>query len=174
MASMLSRLTGVAVAISVGCATNASVTNATSPGGSKAALDPIAFFTGQTRGEGELDTLLSSPVKVFVDSVGRRDGDTLTLDQTIREGRRPARVRRWMMRRTEPNRYVGTLTDATGAVHITVTGPNAHISYNMKGGLGVRQQLTLQSDGRTLLNRLQVRKFGLPVATLEETIRKLD
>jgi hypothetical protein len=44
----------------------------------------------------------------------------------------------------------------------------------MKGGLGVDQQLTLQGDGRTLLNRMRVKKFGLEVATLKETIRKLD
>ena len=42
----------------------------------------------------------------------------------------------------------------------------------MKGGLEVRQQLALQSDGRTILNRLSVRKFGLEVAYLDETIRK--
>ena len=44
----------------------------------------------------------------------------------------------------------------------------------MKGGLKVDQKLTLQSDGRTLLNRLKVEKFGVRVATVEETIRKLD
>jgi hypothetical protein len=44
----------------------------------------------------------------------------------------------------------------------------------MRGGLDVDQQLTLQGDGKTLLNRLHVRKFGVRVAVVEETIRKLD
>ena len=142
--------------------------------GSGAAFDPIAFFIGRTHGEGELDKLLGGPVKVIVDSVGRRQGDTLTLVQTIREGDKPARVRRWMMKRVAADRYTGILTDAEGPVHVTVAGRHANIRYRMEGGLRVEQQLTLQSDGRTLLNRLQVKKFGLQVATLEETIRKLD
>jgi hypothetical protein len=44
----------------------------------------------------------------------------------------------------------------------------------MKGGLEVEQQLALQSDGRTVLNRLEVKKFGARLATLNETITKLD
>jgi hypothetical protein len=71
-----------------------------------------------------------------------------------------------------PGHFTGTLTEATGPVDITVSGPRALIRYPMKGGLEVRQQLALQSDGRTVLNRLSVRKFGLEVAHLDETIRK--
>jgi hypothetical protein len=44
----------------------------------------------------------------------------------------------------------------------------------MKDGVEVEQQLRLQPDGRTLLNHLTARKWGMPVAWLEETIRKLD
>jgi hypothetical protein len=44
----------------------------------------------------------------------------------------------------------------------------------MKNGLDFEQHLALQRGGTTVLNRLTVRKFGVPVATLEETIRKAD
>ena len=170
MAWVLPRMAGLALTFAVsGCATSVVL-----PAGSGAALDPIAFFTGRTQGAGQLDRLFSSPVTVTVDSVGRRQGDTLILDQTIREGEKPPRVRRWTMRRVAPNRYTGTLTDAEGPVQIVVTGPRADIRYRMESGLGVHQQLALQSDGRTVLNRLQVEKFGLGLATLNETIRKLD
>ena len=141
---------------------------------SGAALDPIVFFTGRTRGEGQLDKLFSSRIKVSVDSVGGRQGDTLILDQTIHEGEKPARVRRWTMRRIGPNLYSGTLTDATGPVQVTIAGPRAYIRYIMKGGFEVEQQLALQGNGRTVLNRLDVHKLGVRVATLNETIQKLD
>lgn len=170
MASVFSRMAGLGLAIAVsGCATSVML-----PAASGASLDPIAFFTGRTHGEGELDKLFSSPVKVTVDSIGRRQGDTLILDQTIREGEKPPRVRRWTIRRVAANRYTGTQTDAEGPVHVVITGPRADISYRRADGLGVHQQLALQSDGRTLLNRLEVEKFGLRVATLDESIRKLD
>jgi hypothetical protein len=172
MASNLSRLAAFALAIAVGCATSA--TGALLQGLGDPSLDPIAFFTGRTKGEGELDKMFSRPVQISVDSIGERQGDTLTLDQSIREGEKPPRVRRWVMKRVAADRYTGTLTDATGRVDVTITGPSASINYTMKGGFDVDQQLTLQSDGRTLLNRMQVKKFGVRVATLKETIRKLD
>ena len=144
------------------------------PAASGATFDPIAFFAGSSHGEGMLDTITGSPVPVRVDSIGRTQGNALVLDQTIRQGDKPARVRRWTMRPVAPNYYSGTLTDAVGPVQVTTSGPRAYIRYAMEGGLQVEQQLALQADGKTVLNRLQVRKFGLRVATLTETIRKLD
>jgi Protein of unknown function (DUF3833) len=169
MPSITFHLPGVALAaLAAGAATGQP------PASSSAGLEPIAFFTGRSAGEGTVDTLLSSPVKLLVESLGRKQGDTLILDQTIREGAKPLRVRRWIMRPVAPGRYTGTLTDAEGPVNVTVAGPQASIRYRMRGGLDVNQQLTLQGDGRTLLNRLQVKKFGVRVAVVEETIRKLD
>ena len=78
------------------------------------------------------------------------------------------------MRRVQPGRYVGTLTDADGPVLLTVRGPRALIRYTMRDGMTVRQQLALQADERTLLNRLDVMRWGVPVARLTETIRKRD
>ena len=144
------------------------------PAAGSATLDPIAFFTGRSQGEGSVDKLLGRPVKLLVESAGRREGDTLILDQTIRQGAKAPRNRRWIMRPVAPGRYTGTLTDAEGPVNVTVAGPRASIRYRMRGGLDVDQQLTLQAGERTLLNRLHVRKFGIKVATVEETIRKID
>jgi hypothetical protein len=155
-------------------ATAAGAATVQPPSASSATLDPIAFFTGRSQGEGTVDTLLAKPVKLLVESVGRIEGDSLILDQTIREGAEPPRNRRWIMRPVAPGRYTGTLTDAVGPVNVTVAGPRATIRYRMRGGLDVDQQLTLQAGERTLLNRLHVRKFGIKVATVEETIRKID
>jgi hypothetical protein len=173
MTSVYYRGAGLAFLLAVsGSATSAA--RAMQASGSGPALDPIAFFTGRTQGEGELDKLFSSPVKLLVESVGKRQGDTLILDQRIREGAKAPRVRRWTMQRVAPNSYTGSLTDAEGPVHVTVEGPRAQIRYTMPGGLKVDQKLTLQSNGRTLLNRLQVTKLGMRVATVDETIHKLD
>ena len=42
----------------------------------------------------------------------------------------------------------------------------------MKGGLKAEQVLTIQPGGRTLVNRMTVRKFGMPVAHVDELITK--
>ncbi len=165
----ISRTSGLALALLVcGCDRGAVLP------ASANALDPIRFFIGHTHGEGRLDKLFGTPVTVIVESVGRRDGDTLILEQSIQEGAKPQRKRRWTMRPIAPGLYSGTLTEAVGPVSVAATGARAHIRYTMKGGLKVDQQLALQSDGKTVLNRLEVRKFGVKVATLSETIRKLD
>jgi hypothetical protein len=137
-----------------------------------APLDPIAFFTGGTNGEGSLDTLIARPVRVTVSSLGFPEHGGLKLIQRIEEGDKPLRVRTWTMTRVAPGRYTGTLTDAQGPVSITVTGPRATIRYRTPSGLTIQQQLALQGDGRTLLNRLEAFQFGIRVATLDETIRR--
>ncbi len=152
-----------------GCASNAAL-----PASSGTTFNPIAFFAGRTHGDATLDTLVESPVRVTVNSVGRVQGNTLILDQAIRTADQPARMRRWTMRPVSPNRFSGTLTDAIGPVHGTTAGPRAYIRYTMKGGFQVEQQLALQRGGKVVLTRLEVTQMGVRVATLEETIRKLD
>ena len=138
-------------------------------------LDPIAFFTGRSHGEGQLHKIFSEAVPVSVASVGRRSGDTLVLDQAIREGDKAPRERRWVIRQIAPTLYSGSLSEAAGPVSIEVKGPRATIRYTIRdGGFKVEQQLALQADKRTLLNRLEVKKYGVRVATLRETIRKSE
>lgn len=162
------RIAAVAALALSGCATAVQL-----PAAANARFDPVAWFTGTSHGDGTLHKLLSSPVRTSVDSVGRPDGaGGMILDQTLWEPGKPPRKREWVMRPVGQNRFTGTLTDASGPVDLTVSGARALIHYPMKGGLQVHQQLALQSDGRTILNRLSVRKFGFEVAHLDETIRK--
>ena len=162
------RLAAAAAALTLSaCASNAAL-----PATSGTAFNPVTFFAGRTHGDATLDTLVDSPVRVTVDSVGRVHGDTLILDQSIRTGDKPPRMRRWTMRPVGANRFTGTLTEAVGPVHGTMAGPRAFIRYTMKGGFQVEQQLALQRGGKVVLNRLEVTKMGVRVATLKETIRK--
>lgn len=137
-------------------------------------FQPIAFFEGHTHGEGELKKLFGKPVHVSVDSIGRLQGKTLVLDQTIQEAGKPASTRRWTIIPMGHDGYSGSLTEAVGEVHANVVGPRGYIHYTMGHGLRVDQQLAQLGDGTTVLNRLEVHKFGVRVATLREVIRKVD
>lgn len=169
LAPMLSRFLPLLALAVPGCTSSVVL-----PATGSAEFDPMSFFAGHTHGQGTLKKLFSSPVRVTVDSVGNLHGDTLILEQTIREGDKAPSVRRWTIRRVAPNLYSGTLTDAVGAVGVEVTGPRAYIHYAMKHGLRVEQQLAWQGDGSTVLNRLVVHKFGASVATLDERIQKTE
>jgi hypothetical protein len=141
----------------------------------KSKLDLTAFFTGHSHAENVLKIVFHGPTKLIVESVGGRGdrGDFVLID-TVHEGDKPVRTRKWVMKPDGPSRYTGALSDATGPVEIVVNGDSATVRYVMKGNLDVVQQMQLQGDGRTLSNHVDVRKFGLRFARVDGTIRKLD
>ena len=138
-------------------------------------LDMLGFFTGKTHSESVLKVVLKKPVPLIVDSIGGKGdrGDFVLID-TVHEGDKPVRQRKWIMKQAGPNRFTGSLTDAAGPVDIQVEGDTATITYMMKGGLKVEQQLQLQRDGRTLSNRVTAKKLGMKFAHVEGAVRKLD
>ena len=144
------------------------------PARSQPRFDPLAFFDGRTRGEGIIDPLVGSDTALRVDSVGRRDREGILLVQRIVEGDKPARIRRWRLKPVAQGRYEGRLTDAEGPVTAIADGNRLTIRYETPSGLAFEQYLALQPDRRTVANLITVRKFGIPVATVRETIRKLD
>ena len=136
-------------------------------------LDPVAFFTGASHGEGRLRKHLKRERRVVVDSVGHAEKDgLLILDQKMAIAGEPVRIRRWRLRQVSPNRYSGTLTDATGPVDVQMIGRTIRIRYPMKGGLKVDSRLTPLPGGRAFDNRTTITKWGLTVATLRERIEK--
>jgi hypothetical protein len=139
------------------------------------AFPVIRFFEGRTEGEGTLKVITKAAVPVRVESLGRveRHGG-LVLVQKIREGAKPERTRSWRMREVSPGRYTGALTDAMGPVNGEAKGNRLRIAYRMKGGFDAEQWLTLAPGGRSTYNKMTVKKFGVTIATVEETIRKLD
>jgi hypothetical protein len=138
-------------------------------------LDMTAFFTGRSHADNVLKIVFNRPTRLIVDSVGGKGdrGDFVLID-TIHEGDKPVRTRKWVMRPAGPNHYTGALSDAVGPVDIQVGGDQATIRYVMKGGLKVDQRLQLLGDGRTLANHVTVKRFGLRFATVDGKIRKLD
>ena len=135
-------------------------------------FDPVAFFDGRTRGAGELSIVLRQPRSLTVEGTGRVRADgTLVLRQRVEEEGRPARTRRWEIRRVGPGSYAGTLSDATGPVRAEARGNRLRITYPSGAG-DVEQWLALSPDGRTAQNRLTVKRLGGVIARVSETIRK--
>jgi len=138
-------------------------------------LDMVDFFTGRTRTESVLKVVLQKQVPLIVDSIGGKGdkGDFVLID-TVHEGNKPVRTRKWIMKGAGPNHMTGTLTDAISPVDMTVSGDTAIIRYKMKGGLNIEQRLQLQADGKTLSNHVVAKQFGVQFAKVDGTVRKLD
>lgn len=135
---------------------------------------PEQFFTGRTEGSGTVNVIMSGRHSVRVRSIGRMERGALLLDQIVQEEGKPARRRSWRLVRSGPDRFTGTLSDARGPVAGEVAGNVLRLRYRTAEGPSVDQRITLQPGGRTAHNRMTFRRFGLTVATVEETIRRVD
>ena len=139
------------------------------------ALDLTAFFSGRSHAENVLKIAFKGPAPLIVDSVGGKGdrGDFVLID-TIHEGDKPVRTRKWIMKAAGTGHYTGSLSDAVGPVDVALNARTATITYTMKGGMKVVQTLELQGDGRTLSNHVTVKKFGMKFASVDGKIRKVD
>jgi hypothetical protein len=145
------------------------------PAAPAAALAHEHFFVGRTEGESVVRVMLSGSHGVRDRSRGHLDrAGALVLDQVVEEEGKPARRRSWRLVRGAGNRFTGTISDARGPVAGEVWGNVLHLRYHTLEGVSVEQWITLHAGGRTAHNHMNFRRFGLGVATLDGTIRRLD
>lgn len=138
-----------------------------------APFDPMRFFNGRVESDGRAKVVFKGTHGLRVHSAGRVEPDgTLILDQKVEEEGEQPRMRAWRMRQVGPGRYAGTISDAEGPV-TGETAPDGRfrMAFKMKGGLAVEQWLTPGADGLTLKNDMTIKKFGITVATVQETMR---
>ena len=139
------------------------------------AFAPEQFFVGRTEGQGIVHVMLSGRHSVRDHSRGHMDrAGAVVLDQIIEEAGKPARKRVWRLARSGGSRITGSITDARGPVTGEVAGNVFHLRYRLAEGPSVEQWITIQPGGRTASNRMVFRKFGMRVATVQETIRRVD
>lgn len=147
----------------------------TSLANSNPVFSPQEFFTGKTIGEGALKIIFSGEKHTHVVGHGHVEPDgTLVLVQRIEKGDKPPRERTWRISPTGNGRFTGSLSDAEGSVSAFVRGNLMHVQFKTTSGFNTEQWLYLQPGGQVALNRMVIRKFGIPIAALEETIRKAD
>jgi hypothetical protein len=140
------------------------------------AAAPEQFFVGRTEGAGTVQMVIAGSHKVRDHTRGRLDKTgALILEQVVEEEGKPARRRSWRLVRAGGNRIAGTISDAVGPVTGEVSGNVLHLRYRaVEGNAAVEQWVTLHADGRSAANRMVFRKFGLKVARMDSTIRRLD
>ncbi|MES2700045.1 MAG: DUF3833 family protein [Pseudomonadota bacterium] len=138
-----------------------------------ARFDPAAFFTGRTTSEGSLSQIFASRKTTRVSTFGTRqpNGD-MVLDQTVKIGDQPERHRTWRLRETSPGRFTGTISDAADDLSGSLSGNALTLTYTMDNHLGVHQVITVNPGGQSARNVMRIRRFGITVARLEETIRR--
>ena len=136
-------------------------------------FDPAAFFTGRTTSQGTLKQILSSTKTTSVSTFGTRqsNGD-MVLEQDVKIGNQPTRHRVWRLRETSPGQFGGTISDAADDLSGTLAGDTLTLTYTMDNNLWVHQVITINRDGQSASNVMRIRRFGITVARLTETIQR--
>lgn len=135
------------------------------------------FFEGATLSSATLKTIGGGERRLAVDGVGVRNPDgSFTLKQTIRWADGDVDRRTWRVRRVGEDRIEAEVEGVRGLAFGQVTGPTFTVSYTFDEGPGVRMQhwMTLQPDGGSVRNIAVGRVFGIPVARLDETFRRVE
>src|SRR5690349_15684383 len=134
-------------------------------------FEPEKFFEGHVVSWGVVENRAGDPRERFTtDIAGRRDGETLVIEQhfAFDDGRRPTRV--WRLRRLDEQRYEATASDVVGIATGEAYGNAFRWEYTLATEPGnalrdvhMKQWMYAQGDGATMINRVTVTKLGIVV-----------
>ncbi|WP_299927080.1 DUF3833 domain-containing protein [uncultured Pelagimonas sp.] len=112
--------------------------------------------------------------------VGKWDGDTGTLTEEFTYSNGKTQSRKWYLTLGPNNTFTATADDLVGVAQGIVSGSTVQLSYEIilpkdAGGhtLKATDWMYLTADG-AIMNKSEMRKFGLKVAELIATMRKVD
>ena len=144
-------------------------------------LLPEDFFRGRTRGWGMIQDRFGRLRRRFVvDMTGHVAEGMLTLDETFNYDDGRSSRRTWRVRQLTDGRYEGRADDIVGVAAGSAAGPIVRWSYRMRIDMAGRLRtfslsdlMVLQGDG-VLLNRIEMRKFGIRLADVFVVFTRLD
>ncbi|NSY37720.1 DUF3833 family protein [Leisingera sp. ANG59] len=109
--------------------------------------------------------------------VGNWEGDTGTLSEEFTFSNGASQSRKWHLKLGPGNTFTATADDLDGVAQGVVSGSTVRLTYNIilpenSGGytLQATDWLYLTEDG-VIMNRAEMRKFGVKVAELVATMR---
>lgn len=141
-------------------------------------FEPLKFFEGPTHSWGVVENPRGNPIRTFrADLMGRRIGSELEISQkfTWSDGRIEERT--WRVRRIDEHRYEATANDVVGRSSGEAFGNVFRWKYTVAGAtpltnLRFHLWMYLQEDGETMINRVNITKFGVTVARTTEYFRR--
>lgn len=138
-------------------------------------LDPVAWFTGQTRSWGVIENRAGEPKSRFHTLLTGRtagNGIVLTQDFTFEDGRHQQRI--WHLKHTGSHRYEATAADVVGPALGEAYGNAFHWEYTLQltpGNPLSRVHMNdwmYLTDDNTLINRVVMTKLGVTLVQTTE------
>lgn len=141
-------------------------------------FDITTHLSGEMLSEGLIFGPTGKMTNSFVARmVGSWDGNTGTLTEEFRYSNGTTQNRKWYLTLGPDNTFTGTADDLVGEAQGVVSGSTLRLSYEItlpaeSGGhiLQATDWMYLTADG-AIMNKSEMRKFGLKVAELVATMR---
>lgn len=146
----------------------------------KPAFDPLKFFCGHTHSWGVFENRRGEATeRITTETWGRMVDGELHMEQDLYIGTKPRSHRSWRMRRLDAHHFEATANDVVGTARGVASGNAFFWTFTLalKPGnplfnVRMTQHMYLQPDGRTMVNRDTIRKFGFVVAGVTEQFRR--
>jgi len=143
-------------------------------------FDPLAFFTGHTRSWGVFENAKGEPTaEIRTETWGKVVNGELRMEQDLYFGKKPRQHRSWRMRRIDAHHFEATANDIIGTAKGEAYGNAFRWTFSLATKPGnplfnvqMTQHMYLQPDGKTMINRDTIRKFGKTVAGVTEQFRR--
>jgi len=137
------------------------------------------FFDGSLEAAGEFRDPFGRVRRTFNAKVtGKRQGDSIRVHEKFHYNDGEVDEREWLIRAHGEGRYTGQATDVIGIAEGTVEGRRLRWSYPIDLPIGGRpwrlkfeDEFELSGDD-ALINTASVKKFGLPIGTVRQTISR--
>jgi Protein of unknown function (DUF3833) len=144
--------------------------------GSSPVFDPVAFFDGQTRSWGVIESRFGVPTeRIMTDGHGHRDGiERLRMVQHLSFQDGTTQERDWTLWRSGPDQFKATANDMVGTAQGETNGRVFHWQWVLARSPGnplmnvTMQQWMYRMEDGSVTVRTTVTKFGFVVAEVTE------
>lgn len=144
-------------------------------------FNPLKYYTGHTRSWGVFENRGGEATQYLTtETWGHVVNGELRMEQDLYIGNKPRQHRSWKMRRVDEHHFEATANDMIGTAHGEASGCAFVWSFTLalKPGnplfnVQMTQHMYLQPDGKTMINRDTIRKFGILLAEVTEQFQHL-
>lgn len=145
-------------------------------------IDPVKFFGGHTHSTGVLESRNGKPAeRITTKTAGVYANGVLSMDQDLYTGASQHTRRNFKLKIIDAHHVDATGSDVAGIAHGALYGNYFTWSFRMRiadNGLvrhvNMTQCMYLMPDGKTLIIRSIIRKFGIVVKEITEQFHKDD
>lgn len=145
-------------------------------------LDPVKFFGGHTHSTGVLEARNGKPSeRITTKTEGVYANGILSMDQDLYSGESKHTHRNFKLKITDAHHVEATGSDVAGTAYGELYGNYFTWSFRLKVAdkglvqhVNMTQCMYLMPDGKTLIIRSIIKKFGITVKQITEQFHKDD